>query len=341
MVDIVRDKVLTKNLIILDGLTGTGKTMFSPLVASLNGVQNPRFEYMFEYLTIASKLNKINLESSAALLNLLSDVKYYDGMISRDVNFRPSDLSGVFQNGNGLKYISQLFSKDGISVENKIVNFSPMLFLVTHQILGGSQILFNAFNERLKIIEMVRHPLHLVDHWVSYIQMHGTSPRDFTIWIKYQNKSLPWFAEGWEEKYLVSSNYDKAIFSICRLMEEVYRSKKEGEEEKSDKILFIPFEKFVLSPDSYLHKLEIFLGLNMNRKTMKHLKAQNVPRKYIYGGVQKEIYKRYAAKFDSKQSHENHHNEILSKVKQQASTSAFNELMKSAESYDNYFGKWF
>ena len=40
-----RDKTLVRDIII-DGLTGTGKTMFSPLIASLKNVQNPRIECM-------------------------------------------------------------------------------------------------------------------------------------------------------------------------------------------------------------------------------------------------------------------------------------------------------
>ena len=39
---------LCDNLIILDGLTGTGKTMFNQILNNLNDLQNGRFDYFFE-----------------------------------------------------------------------------------------------------------------------------------------------------------------------------------------------------------------------------------------------------------------------------------------------------
>ena len=39
-----RKKYLCNDLIILDGLTGTGKTMLTPIISSLHNIQNARFE---------------------------------------------------------------------------------------------------------------------------------------------------------------------------------------------------------------------------------------------------------------------------------------------------------
>ena len=145
--NLIRNKTLAKDVIILDGLTGTGKTMFSPLVASLKNVQNPRFEYMLEYLLISAQLGKLEKDASSALLNLLADVKFYDGLISREVNFRPSDLSSVFANKKFVKYFLQLFSRDGDAVETVIKKDPPKLFFITHQILSCLEKLKEVFPE--------------------------------------------------------------------------------------------------------------------------------------------------------------------------------------------------
>ena len=100
---------LCNQIVILDGLTGTGKTMFAPLINSFERVQNSRFEYMIEYLCISSKKEKIKSDAASSMLNLLADIKYYDGAISREVNFRPSDLSSVFSGPNWYQYLKQLF----------------------------------------------------------------------------------------------------------------------------------------------------------------------------------------------------------------------------------------
>jgi hypothetical protein len=317
----VRPIQLLKNkIVILDGLTGTGKTMFSPLMASFKGIQNPRFEYMFEYLSIATKSGKISSDASMTLLNLLADVKYYDGSISRDINFRPSDLSGVWSNGNGLKYIQQLFMSDGAAVESRLLNDESSLSLVTHQLLGCADVLERAFGSRLRIIEMVRHPIYLVDHWLSYISMHGESARDFTMWINHENVSIPWFAEQWAHKYTNSNNYDRVIYSINHLMDAVYFHSIN----KSTYVRFIPFEKFVLNPDAYMDELRIFLDMELGGSATRHLKKQNVPRAHINAGVSKKIYARYGYDSNSNQKlHVHDYSEKYEQIKSQCSDDEF------------------
>jgi hypothetical protein len=290
-VEFYRDKnILQTNLVVLDGLTGTGKTMFAPLLASYQGMQNPRFEYSFEYIAIAAEFGKIDADAACVLLNLLADNKYYDGAISRDVNFRPTDLSGVLSNGNGWKYLQQLFLPDGDLAISRLKAQNRKLFLVTHQLISCINQLRQAFNQRLKIVEMVRHPLYLLDHWHTYIDFHGNDEKDLTIWIKSSRHNLPWFAAGWEEKYLDANSYDRVIYSVKFLMDHVIKAHQNNPDEM---ILFIPFEKFVLDPFPYMNQLDNFLGDRRSSNTDRHLKKQNVPRSFIGDGLNKKIYQRY------------------------------------------------
>lgn len=313
--------------------------MFSPLIASFKGVQNPRFEYMFEYLAISGLFNKADMDTTSTLLKLLVDIKYYDAGISREVNFRPTDLSSVFSNGNGFKYLKQLFQEDGGEAANRLKNESPTFFLVTHQLLSCMNVMNEAFGERLKVVEMVRHPLYLLDHWLSYIDMHGTNPRDFTVWIDYEGHSLPWFAKKWEKKYIDSSPFDRVIYSIDSLMTEVYAC---FENNKKSNIIFIPFEKFVLQPKPYLKDLEEFLGINQTQYTKKHLKNQMVPRANIHSGPQKSIYKRYGLK-GSKVNipHKKDYEARLKKAESYCSVESIEVFHKCIKKYESLFGFWF
>lgn len=289
-VKFIRDKTLAKDIIILDGLTGTGKTMFSPLIASLKGVQNPRFEYMIEYLLISAHLGKLEKNTTSALLNLLADIKFYDGLISRDVNFRPSDLSSVFANKKFMQYFWQLFSKDGEAVEAIIENDSPKLFFITHQILSCLEQLKDAFGQRVKVIQMVRHPLYLIDHWLSYIDMHGNNARDFTIWLNdNSSRTVPWFSSDWRNEYHEMDKIDKVLKSIETLMNPVY----ECINSSDDSVMIIPFEKFVLGPNDYLKRLEQFVSTTITDQTRSVMKDQNLPREFLTAGPMKSIYKRY------------------------------------------------
>lgn len=294
----IRNKGLAKDIIILDGLTGTGKTMLSPLIASLKNVQNPRFEYMLEYLLISAKLGKLEKDAATALLNLLADVKFYDGLISREVNFRPSDLSSVFANKKFIKYFLQLFSRDGVAVEAIIKKDPPKLFFITHQILTCLEQLKGAFGERLKIVQMVRHPLYLIDHWMSYIDMHGNSERDFTVWLDNQDTPpAPWWTALWRDEYGKMEKIEKVLKSIKTLMDPVYRCV----ETSDDSVLIIPFEKFVLEPDAYIKQLEQFISAEVTNHTRSVMKDQRLPREFVTAGPVKSIYKRYA--FNGRSSH--------------------------------------
>jgi hypothetical protein len=338
--EFTRELNLCNQIVILDGLTGTGKTMFAPLINSFERVQNSRFEYMIEYLCISSKKEKLKTDAASSMLNLLADIKYYDGAISREVNFRPSDLSSVFSGPNWYKYIKQLFMSDGEKAGIRLNRDNPILFFVTHQILSCIDPAKKAFGERLKIVQMVRHPLYLVEHWESYIMMHGNNSRDFTIWIDYKGQSLPWFAEGWEEKYLSSNSYDKSIYSISSLMEKVFECANDKKLENS--LFFIPFELFVLDPWNYLKGLESFLGLKVTKNTDYILKRQHVPRESINAGPQKSIYKRYGLKKHNKAlSHEEDYGIQLESLRDKSSPEAFAVLEVMSKKYEEIFGLWF
>lgn len=287
----IRNKGLAKDIIILDGLTGTGKTMLSPLIASLKNVQNPRFEYMLEYLLLSARFGKLEKNASSTLLNSLADIKFYDGIISREVNFRPSDLSSVFASKKFIKYFLQLFSRDGAAVEAVIKKDQPKLFFITHQILSCLDQLKEAYGQRVKVIQMVRHPLYLIDHWMSCIDMYANSPRSFTLTLDSHNSSpVPWFSAPWRDEYDKMEKIEKVLRSIETLMEPIYQCM----ESSDDSVLIIPFEKFVPEPFGYIKQLEKFVSAEVTNQTRSIMKEQRLPREFVTAGPVKSIYKRYA-----------------------------------------------
>lgn len=331
---------LCDQIVILDGLTGTGKTMFSPLINSFDRVQNARFEYMIEYLFITSKNEKVDSDAAFSMLNLLADIKCYDGTISREVNFRPKDLSSVFNSSKAFKYFRQLFLADGQIAGARIQKEKPILFFVTHQILSCIEVALTAFGDRLKVVEMVRHPLYLIDHWDSYIMMHGNNARDFTMWVDFDGREIPWFAKGWEHKYVNSTSFDKSIYSIESLMESVFKHCEI--QDLKNTVKFIPFEKFVLEPANFISELETFLKTSATNETKGVLRSQRVPRPSINAGPQKSIYRRYGLKkYEKGVSHKEDYKIKLDSARSKSSPEAFKVLNGICERYEKVFGLWF
>ena len=337
---LIRNKYLTENLLVLDGLTGTGKSMMAALLESYSRVEVGRFIYDVEYVSISEMLGAQREDSAEALLGLIIDSKLYDNMISREVNFRPSDLSSVLKNWNVSKYFRRLFHKDGEVVAKRIKNENPIMLINTHQLLTAMNSLLVQFEGKIKIIEMERHPLYLLEHWVSYIDMHGSSARDFTIWIEDgQGRAVPWFASEWADEYWSLSKFDKAVLSIESLtknMDEKYNC-------VSKSVLrAVPFEDFSLNTDCYVEDLAAWVGTSTTTQTKNACHKQNLPRQNINAGLNKKIYQRHGYKESEKlQSHNENYKAKLNYALANESELSRPVLKKLIERYETRFGLWF
>ena len=299
-----RHKHIAEQVLFLDGLTGTGKTMMAPILSTFRRVEVQRIEHIYEYACILRFLRRIERDAAIALVQMYVDLASYNVMIARETNFRWKDLSGVLSNPGGWRYVRRLFQSDGDPVIARINRARPILQIVSHQALGVADTLFEALGERLTVVEMVRHPLHLLQHWYSYIDRFGTDARDFTIWLYHNGTHLPWFASGWEDKYLTSNKMDRVIYSIewlSRLAEEAAPTLGEAGHHQ---VIVVPFDRFVVDPWPYLGQVERALGTKTNWSTRRALRKQKVPRRVTTAGRDLPIYRRYSWRAPSKGSSE-------------------------------------
>ena len=63
MLEFNRPNQISPSLLLLDGISGTGKTMVSRLLDSLEGTTAPFFDYTFEQLLIMRKFEKISTKT--------------------------------------------------------------------------------------------------------------------------------------------------------------------------------------------------------------------------------------------------------------------------------------
>ena len=285
---------VAEQVVFVDGLSGTGKTMMGPILATFDRIEVQRLEAIYQYACTLNFLRRVADDAADCLIKIYIDRACYNVMIGREVNFRWKDLSGVLSNPGGWRYIARLFKPDGDAVLARINRERPILHIASQHILGVSAPLFSALGERLKIVEMVRHPIFLLQHWHSVMDRLGMDPRIFTIWILHKGEHLPWFALGWEDKYLASNNMDRAIYLIdwlTRLTEDALA----GLDEKSrSQVLVVPFERFVLEPWPYLERMEQLLETKTKKSMLKTLKKERIPRKLTTAGRDLESYRRYS-----------------------------------------------
>ena len=285
-----RNGHLAENIVIIDGLPGCGKTMLSPILSSFERVELTSYLFEVEWICRLNYLKKIHKDASKFMVHNLIDHKLYQTMMGREVNFRYSDISSVFNYSNPFKYIKRIFQKGDITIPDKIKKEKPILNLATHDLLSMCDPLLDAFGDKLLFIEVVRHPLFMVIQQALNMERLLFNSRDMQVKINFKGNDLPYYAYGWEEEFLKANFVEKAILNIkhqTRLTE----NKKKKLAGKL-KIITIPFEIFVKSPNKFLINIENNLNSNMSSSTQKIMRKQRVPRFNIVDGIPLEIYTR-------------------------------------------------
>ena len=293
MVNISRRTHLARQIIFVDGLSGSGKTALFKAVSSIDRVEMTRIEPICDYICILRFLDRMPEDAAIALLRLQLDRILYNMMISREINFRPDDMTTILDSPLRSRYLERLFLSDGPVVQKRIDKEHPILQIMTHQLLGISFPLFQAFEDRFVIIEMVRDPLFIINAWFSYFDRYGTDPFEFTICMNHNGNDLPWFTRGWERIFVGLNKMDRIIKSIEFLAIQKKGFLKNLSTKNSQKILQIPFEKFVVDPWPYINQIEGKLGAHCLPDVQRILHDQNIPREVTLDVPDKSAFKKY------------------------------------------------
>lgn len=289
---IVRNNFLAKQIVFIDGLPGCGKTLFSSLLSSFERVEKITYSYEIEHLCAIHHLKRSELDPTIAMVKMLTDLLVYDMMMSRNVNCRPSDLSSIFRHPNCWMYLKRLFQKGDMLIPDRISKEKPILSLTVHNLLSIATPIFQALENRVVFVEIVRHPLYMIIQQALNNKRMIFNARDFTIYYDYNGKELPWYVHGWEEEFLLANPVEKAIHFIDKVGGLMDSSRDQNNSMFPGQILTIPFEKFVINPEPFMVELEKVLGSKITQTTRRVLRKQNVPRKKFSEGIPLDIYKR-------------------------------------------------
>jgi hypothetical protein len=328
-----RENTFRAGILLLDGLTGTGKTMVMRILDTFPNLSAPKFNYQFEHLCIALGDLKIDNLAGTQILQLLVDQNLYDQKIGREVNLRPRDLSSIFKSKKKFTYLSRLLASDGIQGSDRVELETETLFLVVHQLLDRTKIADNLSKKTVNRIVCFRHPYYLMDHWASYIDMHGNSPRDFTV----MKGKVPWFIEE-QEDYLIGTTFERAACAISTLNNRALFHINDP----SVKTLAVNFEEFVLSPNKFLEEFSILLGEDIPRSMDRVLRKEHLPRIHINDTKRRVIYQRYGSDLlDDKKSHLQDYLALESRIRAQLGAKYYSLLKEAASRYEAHFGIWF
>ena len=295
--NIKKFKPQKNDVIVIDGLWGTGKSLLGPIISSMDRVEKHKSNYIYEHFCQLDYLGKIDRNSSTEMLKYLSDIDQYDNLIGREINLRMTDDSGFLKNPGSMKYVKRLFGGQGDSYIDKINNNNIALNLMTHMLLLVSDPFFEAFQDRLRFIEVVRHPLNVFSHWHSIFEGFEKS-RMATLSFDIDGNKIPWFVDSqeWREQYISSNSYEKTTYALIKLFLRLFEKLDSIDQQKDGKkMLVISFEDLVFETERSMVILSNFLGRPHSKSLNKTLRKQKIPRKVSFKG---NGYSNYG--FDSK-----------------------------------------
>lgn len=272
----------TNDIIVVDGFWGGGKSVVTSIVGSMTGVEKKKVEHVYEYVCIANSAGKMSDDAAIAFLKIYADLSQYNNLIGREVNLRWSDDSGFRNNPGSLAYLKRLFHPGGDKVAEQISAENLALLIASHELLSVSALLFSAYGLRLKLIEVVRHPIHLFNNVSAYTATFERS-REFTLSFELNGVKIPWFAASWAKEFAESSIADRALLSIARMQDSMLKSI-DAINAAGQPILVVSFEDSVLNPEKSIKLLEQFLDRSRTKRTKRVLKHQNLPRTQISAG---------------------------------------------------------
>lgn len=272
----------TNDVIFIDGLWGSGKSMLAPVIGAMEGVEKYKSNPIYEYICCLSYLNKISDDACASTLQTYADMDQYYNVIGRAINLRWSDDSGFKNNPNSWRYITRLFGGEGDHFVQKINKNNLALFIMSHNVSLTSDPLFDAYGSRLKLIHIVRHPCYIFTHWKSYLGRFD-GPREFTISFDIDGEKVPWFWRDQAEIYPDLSIDERAAQSIIMLYGWLFDSL-DKLQKRENNFMVCSFEDAIFQTDHVMDKLSEFLARKHSRKINEMLKKQKIPRASLNSG---------------------------------------------------------
>lgn len=272
----------TNDIIILDGLWGSGKSLLAPVIGGMSGVEKYIYRPVYEYLSCLLHLGKISEDACQSLLLSYADMHQYHNLIGREVNLRWSDDSGFSNNPNVWRYIRRLCSGEGDVCVEKINRENLALFIMTQEIILVANQSLKVFGSRLKLIHIVKHPVYVFLHWYCFLERYN-GPRVYNISFNYEGVKVPWFWEEQAATYASISLDEKTAQSINLMYEKLF-SVLDNLKISQTSFKIVSFESIVLETDKIMKEISEFLSRRHFPKLGKILKKQKIPRKLLNQG---------------------------------------------------------
>jgi len=279
-IEMRRGSTFGNEVIIVDGQGRSGKNLIAVLLSTMDRVEKMRVDSQIDYFARYYFLGKMSLDAAVIALQTEFDEKYYYNEISRDVNFRIDDYSGVLKQGKRLEYFRRLFLPADEAAVIRLQKKRSIFHEITHDGLHAATLYFEALGERLKMIHVFRDPVGNIyeQNQRGFGTRIGMDPRELQLTYYWNGHYLPIMAIGREEAWINGN----AIERLVLIVDSMFRLNIQGyidiSPDHRKRVLFLEFENFVENPYPHMERLEAFIGEKFGKAKSRILKRERSPR---------------------------------------------------------------
>ena len=295
-------KMLVNKLLLIDGVGRTGKTLLSKILPTLQNFEQVEFTDFLEQTLAGVNLNKVSLDYSESFIISTFNELFYNKLLGRKLNFRPTDITSVANFNNKKIYEQRLKIPEGNNIIRKIKRNKNFFPFMTHDVMANHH-LVEKMNLNYKMIEIYRNPFDVAYSW--YKQGWGfrfdKDPRSSTLSTKYYGTLIPWYVFNYKKKWLKMNNVERCASIVLKLIEQTIKNHKKIK--KKGKIYTLSYEKFIENSEDEISKICKFLKTKKTTFTKTKLIEEKCPniidinkqdekRKFIKSNISSKMYKR-------------------------------------------------
>jgi hypothetical protein len=270
---------ITDDIVFVSGLTRAGKALLCPIVSSFEKVEKVNVNFFLEQIPQLEFTNMLPKKTAVYLLRAGMNLMVYDNAIGRNSNFRPDDFTSIWKYKDPRQYIERLFSSDKDAVIEKLNKDKFIFSMMAHNALWHADLWFKAY-PKLKIIHVQRNPAEIVYSWMTknYGGDFYKSTRANILTYDHKGKCIPYYAYGWEDEYLSSTDVDRIILMIKKIIEHHLKSYNKLSENLKNRVLLLKHHQIATEPEIALSKVTKFLNTTYSSETPRILIEERCPR---------------------------------------------------------------
>ena len=183
-------------LVFIDGITRCGKSSLSKIIPSFTQMEHINFLNQMEWLLPAYALGHVSKDYVKSHLGIYFNELTYNLLLSRNVNFRPNDQTGVENYKDPKIYYDRLKIDDGVDVIDRIRSTKNFIPFQTHDFMVNIDAL-NSLGLNYNMVSLWRNPVDNLYSWVTRgwgRRFRNSDPQNFTLSIETETgTTLPWY----------------------------------------------------------------------------------------------------------------------------------------------------